>query len=256
MFCSAVYCQPTFELLERITMIRSPTSTGTAFGIEVDGREYWITAKHILTGAKHPPYGTIPQSSMNLQLVNPGGNGQQWVSIPFKILDPGKDLDIAILVPPSLVSGSKLRAARVSGNGLMPGGTCQFLGFPYRLGAWKAKFADGGETWMPYVKHCGISAILATDDLLVLDGINNQGFSGGPVYMGTGLNLQIIGVVSGYYTEPWEVVPSQVRRLQRPAQTKQQHVKANMGFMVATNIEVALKAIRANPIGPISPHAQ
>jgi hypothetical protein len=27
---------------------------GTIFSIDVDGREYWITAKHILTGARHP----------------------------------------------------------------------------------------------------------------------------------------------------------------------------------------------------------
>ena len=35
----------------------------------------------------------------------------------------------------------------------------------------------------------------------ILDGINNPGFSGGPVYLGTGNALKFIAVISGYYLE-------------------------------------------------------
>jgi hypothetical protein len=33
----------------------------------------------------------------------------------------------------------------------------------------------------------------------ILDGINNRGFSGGPVIMGTGADIKFVAVISGHY---------------------------------------------------------
>ena len=69
---------PTNNVLTRMTMIESRYGRGTTFSIDVDGREYWITAKHILTGAEHPPYGSITRESAELRLLTRvvrGSNG-------------------------------------------------------------------------------------------------------------------------------------------------------------------------------------
>src|ERR1700730_18634128 len=44
---------------------------------------------------------------------------------------------------------------------------------------------DEKSWWFPFVKHCTISATDKKHRSWVLDGINNAGFSGGPVIFGT-----------------------------------------------------------------------
>jgi hypothetical protein len=41
---------PTSNVIYRVLKIRTPTDTGSAFTIEVDGRQYLITARHLLEG--------------------------------------------------------------------------------------------------------------------------------------------------------------------------------------------------------------
>src|ERR1035438_8098356 len=80
----------------------------------------------------------------------------------------------------------------------MMGGNCQFLGYPYGNG-WPVTFDQGTLTWLPYVKHCGVSALPQGDKRFwTLDGINNAGFSGGPVTYLTGPQQQVFAVISGY----------------------------------------------------------
>src|SRR5579863_6302132 len=40
-------------------LIQTAKSVGTAFAVNVDDREYWITAKHILTGIENAPPGVF-----------------------------------------------------------------------------------------------------------------------------------------------------------------------------------------------------
>ena len=75
------------------------------------------------------------------------------------------------------------------------GGNCQFLGYPYGNG-WPVTFDQGTLTWLPYVKHCGVSALPQGDKRFwTLDGINNAGFSGGPVTYLTGPQQQVFAVI-------------------------------------------------------------
>ena len=97
--CSVALSQaatPTNNIVFRITMIKSQCFEGTTFSLDVDNREYWSTAKHILTCAKHPPYGTVGKSA-SLQLLKPGAPGLEWVSENFSVIDPGSTVDIVIL---------------------------------------------------------------------------------------------------------------------------------------------------------------
>ena len=44
----------TANVIHRVLWVRCGTATGTAFALDVDGREYLATAKHILTAGPSP----------------------------------------------------------------------------------------------------------------------------------------------------------------------------------------------------------
>lgn len=141
------------------------------------------------------------------------------------------------------------------------GGDCEFLGFPYG-GGWRANFANGASVWYPYIKHCTVSASLENTKIWVLDGINNEGFSGGPVLSGTGNQQNVFAVISGYRTEPAEVVhqnpivppgPGTAPKPKAPKPHNDQNevVMVNSGFIIAYGVNAAVDAIRKKPIGPL-----
>jgi hypothetical protein len=152
-------------------------------------------------------------------------------------------------------------------GGVGIGGDCEFLGFPYG-GGWKAHHETAGWIWLPYIKHCTVSALLTENlNVWILDGINNQGFSGGPVLFATGPNQKVFAVISGFYQEPLEVLPVRspdgkpTGSVPPPPKlpggggkpTGKQVVNANSGFIIAFDIQSAIAAIRSNPIGPLRP---
>src|SRR6266446_2413426 len=76
MCCFAVAAQsaqPTNNILFRTLMVKSKIEAGTMFPIEVDNREYWLTAKHILTGRKSGPAGEITAKTFTLDVLDPIG---------------------------------------------------------------------------------------------------------------------------------------------------------------------------------------
>jgi len=158
---SAARAQPTSNILERVLMVQSQNERGTIFSLDVDQREYWITAKHILTDAKHPPFGSITNKSVLLHVLNPAAQGEQWISVKFSVIDPGDGIDIVVLAPQEPLLKNPLPSVTGDSAGVMLGGECEFLGFPFG-GAWRATFANNVTTWMPFVKHCTVSA-LATE---------------------------------------------------------------------------------------------
>ena len=263
--------QVTNAAIYRTFMIQTSVERGTIFSIDVDGREYWITAKHLFTGVKTGPAGEfVPSTAVANVLSQPvnveQNQGQQWRTITFRVIDPGKDIDILVLVPNiSLLSPIVSLNSDPGGIGL--GADCEFLGFPWG-GGWKAKFGTGQSVWFPYIKHCMVSASLNDGlNIWVLDGINNEGFSGGPVLYGTGSNQKVFAVISGYYIEPLEVLTAQSpdgrtsNLVPRPPKlpgakdnpSGKQVVNSNSGFIVAFDIQSAIKAIHNNPIGPLRP---
>ncbi len=130
--------------LQRVLMVQSAKERGTIFTIDVDGREYWITAKHILTGAKRPPYGTIDVKTVDLQVLNPKGPTQEFVSVHFSVLDTGKDIDIVVLAADSTVLDDTSAAPVISSSaGMTFGGDCYFTGYALG-GGWLANMVDGG----------------------------------------------------------------------------------------------------------------
>lgn len=63
---------PTSGALSRTFMIKVNGEQGTMFAVHVDGRQYWVTARHLLTGAKAgPPYGAITAKTFTLEVMAP-----------------------------------------------------------------------------------------------------------------------------------------------------------------------------------------
>jgi hypothetical protein len=180
-----------------------------------------------------------------LQILNPGVEGEQWLPVTFSVIDPGNNVDIVVLAPPRPLFGEALPSLGTGPAGALFGGDCEFMGFPFGAG-WRATYENGQATWMPFVKRCTISAFVREPEKVwVLDGVNNAGFSGGPVFFGTGDQLKILAVISAYRTEPTDVIPSD------PAVKPNATVNLNSGFFIAYDIGYAIDAIHANPIGPL-----
>jgi hypothetical protein len=257
---------PTSNVLTRVLMIQSQYYRGTVFSIDVDGREYWITAKHILTGAIHPPYGTVKAEKVNLKILNPVAAGEQWIEREFEIIDTGADIDEVVLVSTSPLLSTALPSVQTTSDSVGIGADCSFVGFPFG-GGWRANFGGGQSSWMPFTKHCTVSALQAEPQKIwVLDGLNNAGFSGGPVLIRTGLDQRIFAVVSGYITEPTAVITAKAQRSPptgnatdeaRPSKAvasppkSKQRVDLNSGFIIAFDISYAISAIHERPIGPV-----
>ena len=274
--------------LVQTRLIETATSIGTAFTIEVDKREYWITAKHIITGIEAGPPGLVNTKTVVANLLLPysrrdEAQEKRWQTVRFTVIDPGKDIDILVLAPErpvaTLLPPDSMKAASDTNpndvNALVPiGGDCEFLGYPYG-GSWKASTPGSrnkspsptdGWFWSPFAKRCMLSGTMVKNGvtIFVLDGINNLGFSGGPVIIGRGASTQVFAVVSGFHPEPLEVLsapdpaqpyvsplpPPPALPGQKATPARKQIVESNSGLILAYDITPAIRAIRAHPIGP------
>jgi hypothetical protein len=271
-------------------LIETKKSIGTAFVIEVDHREYWITAKHIFTGIENAPPGVFTTKTVEANVLFPfarinTGKDQMWVTVKFTTIDPGKDIDILVLAPEhtfaKYLPPDSMKPASdadpTAENALVPiGGDCEFLGYPYG-GGWKANtpiYSIGNALkspapatwfWSPFAKHCSLSGSISQNgiNILVLDGIDNLGFSGGPVVTGKGTSLEVFAVISSYRAEPLEVLPAPDHTQayvsptpppqpgQKSSPASKQVVESNSGLILAYDIAPAIKAIRDHPIGPL-----
>jgi hypothetical protein len=293
LFHAAGFSQPTIinkTALIQTRLIETKKNIGTAFVIEVDHREYWITAKHIFSGIENAPPGVFTTKTVQANVLFPfakvdagAGKDQLWKTITFTTIDPGKDIDILVLVPEhtfaKFLPPDSMKPASdtdpAAENALVPiGGDCEFLGYPYG-GGWKATTpiysikgelkspAPAGWFWSPFAKHCTLSGSILQNGItvLVLDGIDNLGFSGGPVVTGKRSSLQVFAVISSYHAEPLEVLPApdHVQAYISPVppplpgqrSSPKQVVESNSGLILAYDITPAIKAIHANPIGPL-----
>jgi len=117
-----------------------------------------------------------------------------------------------------------------------------FLGFPLGLYGDHPTVLDGYP--VPYVKKATLSMIgSAAKPNIILDGINNKGFSGGPVAFHSpgSQDWKIAGAISGYLFLPVPVFNG--------ATPTSLHHQENTGLIEVAPINHALELIEANPIG-------
>ena len=218
----------TANILQRTFLIRYNGNTGTCFTIDIQGRRYLITAKHVIDSIRDD---TLVYISYN----------RGWLQSRVRLVGHGTgDIDVTALAPQELFGAS--HPLRVTTAGLVLAEDIYFLGFPYGL-SMKVKTELNAGFPLPLVKKASVSALGLEDGPMLLDGHNNAGFSGGPVARrGTKEEQTVIGVVSGYRYDRHKV------RDENGEETPHTY-DTNTGIIIAHDIRHALAIIATNPIG-------
>ncbi|NUO79834.1 trypsin-like peptidase domain-containing protein [candidate division KSB1 bacterium] len=218
----------TANFIHRTFRIKCGNSIGTGFTVDVDGKQYLVTAKHVIKD-----FGT----TAGLEVF---GNAV-WSPVPAKLVGHcDENVDISILAPTKPISPPNLPVT-ASSEGLVYGQDLYFLGFPY--GVLSRVIFNGAGYPLPLVKRAILSSFAG--NVYLLDGHNNPGFSGGPVLFGQRGKLPncVAAVISGYRSSPKPVFQDEEKT---PLVFHE-----NTGIIISYKIELALELIRANPIGPI-----
>ena len=216
---------PNDRILSRTFFIKGE-QYGSAFTLDVDGNEYLVTARHLLDEAK---------DEFDLRLFRNGS----WETVRAQVVGHGRgELDVSVLrLPERLTSDGKPVIPTLAG--LVLGQDAFFLGFPYK--AWSNVGELLGGMPCAFVKKGTISAIQFEDPQVIhLDAINNEGFSGGPVFFYSPQRPRegrVAGVVSKYRVEFAQVLDAK-------GEETGMTVAYNAGFLVAYGIGHVLDIIR------------
>jgi hypothetical protein len=235
---------PTSNVLYRVLRIRTANSTGSAFTIEVDGKQYLITARHLLNGLGS-------QGEVDLWL------GGRWTKTSARIFYPASPaVDIAALDLGRAVTITF--PLEPSSGGLALGQQVYFLGYPYGLGTSSAAPAPQGFGELPFLKGGIVSAVDDRDpqaSILYLDGQNNPGFSGGPIvfWHAPSHSFRVAGVVRGYRNEALPVLKRESLDNPDARAYNDLYTRSNSGIVIGYDIQHIVDAIRAASRPPASP---
>lgn len=262
------YAQVTANVLRRTRPIKiDSTKLGTAFTIEVDRRQYLITAKHIVQ--------SLPDGQENtIQILEIKG----WTSIKVRVFKCDDPCDIAVLVPPAqLTVAFPLQPSSVR---MILGQDVHFVGYPFGM----IKTYAGSPDVFGVVKKATVAQFDSMPDkdmsLILLDGYNNPGFSGSPVVYQNFFErdssgqpvLKVAGVISGFRHD-WSEIKEKEKEIQQseitPADLTDNNVfqapdgkfyrlkstdkvvALNTGIIRAWDIGSAVTLIQKHPIGPM-----
>lgn len=233
-------------MLSRIFPIRAGKAAGTCFLVDVDQRQYLVTARHVVAGIK-------PESTV--EIFRHG----IWTPILFKPIFPKNEKIDAVAIGLDTALAPQLDL-QVSTSGIVLGQRVVFLGFPFGL----ASRSKDKNDFIPFVKAGILSAIDYGDQqtpIVYVDGHNNPGFSGGPIIfanLGDKHRLQIAAVVSGYRNQPTEVVEvtvpdttSSENGEDTSSETKRKKVQIvleNTGIVIGYQLNHLVEAIKENSL--------
>jgi Trypsin-like peptidase domain len=223
----------TANFIHRTFRICCGRATGTAFTIDVDGREYLVTARHVLA---------VQSRVTEINVFS----GDGWMPVPVQLVGHGAgDIDISVLATDRLLTPPGL-PVQTSSDGAVYGQEMYFLGFPYQI-LGTMRFTER-QFPLPFVKRAILSCL--DGDKYFLDGHNNPGFSGGPVVFApqpASIPTNIAAVISGYLNESQPVLAAGVE-----TGLTYNH---NTGIIVSYDIKHAISLARAHPIGICSVRA-
>ena len=151
------------EHIHRVFQVRSGSSQGTAFALDVDGRQYLVSALHVV------------EYSTNTASIDIFYN-DKWVTFTITVVGIDFDNDIAVLaLNVNIVTSPAHIHVAFDGFGL--GQQVFILGYP--LGVRGQTFSSGFP--LPIVTK-GIIAASASERGVYISVSAPPGFSGGPVY--------------------------------------------------------------------------
>jgi len=231
-----------YGILKQVFIIKYENNNkyGTCFVIDVDNKQYIITAKHI-----------IGEISDNEKIkIYSEINGAKWQNFKVKpIYHDDEDIDIIALATDSLITPKV--SFEVSGGSIGLGQDVFFLGFPY---AFDKNIGEKILRNFPFVKKGIFSLVTQTNNgnpIFFIDAHNNQGFSGGPViFSTTNNNLSILAVISGFISKPRPIYRIKTETNSKTEESKPNfYVIENSGILIAYSIQPIIDAIKKNPIG-------
>ena len=229
----------TTNVLQRIFHVNCGDGTGTAFAIDYDSRQYLVTAAHILDG--------FEQTGIQIY------HEQQWKNLNCKVVGRGNYIagqdngepDVAVLATNRQIA--PVHPMPASAAHIVLGQTIYFAGFPY--GRMQNVQRELNRDFpLPLVKSGILSSVGFGDGVLLLDGHNNPGFSGGPVvFVPNGqqpnrdTQFNVAGIVSAYPAPSEPVYNAEGKEIG--------YIRNNPGIVIAYSIQRAIEYIEANPIG-------
>ncbi len=217
----------TMNVIERVIFIKYSDNCGTGFTIEVNNKQYIITAKHVVEGIKQ-------NDSIFLFHDN------QWKKIEVKnIKFKNPKVDAIVLIP--AINVTPITKLEFTSNNIVFGQDVYFLGFPFGLRTEVGSLNN--DFPMPFVKK-GICSNIDNKNPEItgiwIDGYSNPGFSGGPIVFRdiSTENIKIAGVLIGYLSETIDVIDEK--------DGTESHVKINSGLIYCINIDAIIKLIKEN----------
>lgn len=259
-----VFCLPAMEtaaqttgnVYSRVVELRVGDKFGTAFTLDVDGRQYLITAGHMVAGLKK-------EDSVDIY------RDDQPVPVSVKVLRCEKPIDIAVLIPPRPITASPPLMPISDVHDIVFGQDIFFAGFPYGLSTYFKGLS------MPVVKKGILTAEIKEGKTVrfLIGGFNNHGFSGGPVVFRDSSQpkspLYVLGVIAGFRPILSTVMtPEKVKKGEDISKIPQWRIETladgeeailrdtdkkvvlNSGIIIAYSIKHAIDLIRKNPFGP------
>jgi hypothetical protein len=243
---------------------------GSAFTVQVEGREYLITAKHVVQDFR------MDGSTESIEIRKLGRDEHsheltlRWQRLAVKIFG-SSTADVAVLVleqPLRDAAALKPRTGQIA-----MGQDIYFLGFP--LGIAMPVGGINEPFPVPFVKR-GILSNADGTGFIYFDGYNNPGFSGGPVvyraFWGKDADpshFYVAAVITGCIpelthvarwravrpnedlssVEKWRIMKARGRT--EVLEDTTAVVPLNSGIVVATSIDRVLDLIKLHPVGPL-----
>ncbi len=229
----------TTNVIQRTFHTRYGGGTGTVFAIDRDGRQYLVTARHVVDGI---------QSGQTVEIFHE----RQWKQVPIELVGVGEGItDVAVLACHMPLAPT--HPLEPSAAGLMFGQQVYFLGFPF---GWDSGAENVNHEFpVPFVKTGFVSAIiLGGHSQIYIDAHGNRGFSGGPVvFTPTGQPVNELHVAGVVAEAPRPLLRAVVDKSGNPLVGDDGNPIAyfpeNQGFVLAFHIRHVTELIDANPVG-------
>jgi S1-C subfamily serine protease len=209
----------TVQCHERTVRVNVPGgSFGSGVLIDVRDKQWLVTARHVIQDV----------DPGDIELVRREGKVKVRLQ---RVPELKPKADVAIFqLDQRLVSESL--PVHLTDVGLVLGQDAYLLGFPLGIGV---SMSDEG--FYPFVKRATVSTNITQDGVKIwlVDGINNEGMSGGPVVfckVGT-TDWHVLGVMAGHLREEISIKESDLK------------VEVNSGIVVVHDIGLAVSAIEA-----------
>ena len=229
--------------IQRVFCILRKNGTGTCFAIEVNNRQYLVTAKHIFEDKKDRKVIGVLEDGETINILKDGN----WMPFQAHLIGHHPKVDISVFSINTIIVNPDYSINIAKAGDLFYSQDVYFLGFPYNIQNFNFSNINNGFPF-PLVKHAIISAFMNNNgnDFYFLDGINNQGFSGGPVlfWKNAEQKAYVVGVISGYCSYKQPV-------LCENAMNTDFFIEENTGLIYCYPIKYAIDLIKNNPTGCI-----